>query len=199
MLRVPAGTLRTWEERYGVVSPQRTLGGHRLYSRSQIEQLRFVTAEMARGATAADAHRALAQHMVERTGEQRAEGRPRIPILIAERDEHSAELIEFLLGTEGFAVEVTLDADEAKHKFELVHPDLVIVEFLLGGGDGEELLRWLKENGAERALVISELEAADRALRGGADAFLHKPVGHLELVSVVKDLLGLSAIVGEQE
>ena len=136
----------------------------------------------------------------KRTGrEQRAEGRPRILILIAERDEYSAELIEFLLRTEGFAVEVTLDADEAKHKFELVRPDLVIVEFLLGGGEGEALLRWLKENGAERALVISELDAADRALRAGADAFLRKPVGHLQLVSVVKDLLGFSAIVGEQE
>lgn len=200
MLGVPAATLRTWEERYGVLSPERTLGGHRLYSRSQIEQLRFVTAEMARGATAADAHRALAQRMVKPTGrEQRAEGRPRILILIAERDEYSAELIEFLLRTEGFAVEVTLDADEAKHKFELVRPDLVIVEFLLGGGEGEALLRWLKENGAEKTLVISELNAADRALRAGADAFLRKPVGHLQLVSVVKDLLGFSAIVGEQE
>jgi len=200
MLRVPAGTLRSWEERYGVVSPERTLGGHRLYSRSQIEQLRFVTAEMARGATAADAHRALEQRIVKRAGrEERAEGRPRILILIAERDEYSAELIEFLLRTEGLAVEVTLDVDEAKQKFELVRPDLVIVEFLLGGGEGEALVRWLKENGAERALVISELDAADRALRAGADAFLRKPVGHLQLVSVVKDLLGFSAIVGERE
>ena len=89
--------------------------------------------------------------------------------------------------------------NEAKQKFELVRPDLVIVEFLLGGGEGEALLRWLKENGAERALVISELDAADRALRAGADAFLRKPVGHLQLVSAVKDLLGFSAIVGEQE
>jgi DNA-binding transcriptional MerR regulator len=200
MLGVPAGTLRTWEERYGVVSPERTLGGHRLYSRRQIEQLRFVTAEMARGATAADAHRALAQRMVKRIErDQRAEGQPRILILIAERDEYSAELIEFLLRTEGFAVEVTLDADEAKRRFELLRPDLVIVEFLLGGAEGEALLRWLKENGAERALVVSELDAPDRALRAGADAFLRKPVGHLQLVSVVKDLLGLSAIVGEQE
>lgn len=57
---------------------------------------------MATGATAADAHRALAQRVVNPTGrEQRAEGRPRILILIAERDEYSAELIEFLLRTEG--------------------------------------------------------------------------------------------------
>jgi DNA-binding transcriptional MerR regulator len=200
MLGIPAGTIRTWEERYGVVSPERTPGGHRLYSRSQVEQLRFVTAEMARSATAADAHRALAERMVRRTrAEQPPDGRPRILILIAERDEYSAELIEFLLRTEGFAVETTIDPDQAKHKFALVRPDLVIVEFLLGGGQGEALLHWLKENGAERALVISELDAADRALRAGADAFLRKPVGHLQLVSAVKDLLGFSAIVGEEE
>jgi DNA-binding transcriptional MerR regulator len=199
MLRVLPATLRSWEERYGVVSPERTRGGHRVYSRSQIEQLRFVTAEIARGASAADAHRSLAQWtLTQRATEVGAPGRPRVLILVAERDEYSAELIEFLLRTEGFGVEVTLDADDARLLFLSTRPDLVIVEFLLGGGEGEVMCRWLKEQGAERVLVVSELDVADRALRAGADAFLRKPAGHLQLVSIVKDLLRLSAVVGDQ-
>ena len=44
-------------------------------------------------------------------------------------------------------------------------------------------------------LAISVLEARDEALAAGADAFLQKPFDPLELVSTVKDLLGVSALV----
>jgi DNA-binding transcriptional MerR regulator len=196
MVGVPAATLRTWEERYGTIIPERTPGGHRLYSRTQVEQLQFIVAGMARGASAADAHRALARESVTQTERRRAvQAGARILILVAERDEYTAELIEFLLRTEGYAVEVALDVDEAKRRFELTWADLVIVEFLVGGGEGETLCRWLKDHGAWSILVLSELDAADRVLSAGADAFLRKPVGHLQLVSTVKDLLRASALV----
>ena len=42
MLDIPAATIRNWEERYGLVKPERSDGGHRLYTRAQVEQLRFV-------------------------------------------------------------------------------------------------------------------------------------------------------------
>jgi DNA-binding transcriptional MerR regulator len=60
MLGLPPATLRTWEERYAAVSPSRTPAGQRLYSRHQVEELRFITAEMDKGMSAADAHRLLA-------------------------------------------------------------------------------------------------------------------------------------------
>ena len=63
MLDVPASTLRAWEERYSVVTPSRSGGAQRLYSRTQVEQLRFVKAQMDSGASAADAHRLLAQDL----------------------------------------------------------------------------------------------------------------------------------------
>jgi DNA-binding transcriptional MerR regulator len=37
MLGIPPATLRTWEERYGLPVPERSPGGHRLYSRDQTE------------------------------------------------------------------------------------------------------------------------------------------------------------------
>lgn len=42
-------TLRAWERRYGLVVPQRTDKGHRLYSEAQIEQLRTIADWVARG------------------------------------------------------------------------------------------------------------------------------------------------------
>ena len=62
MLEIPVATIRNWEERYATIVPERSPGGHRLYSRDQVEQLRFVAAEVSRGLSAADAHRLLAEH-----------------------------------------------------------------------------------------------------------------------------------------
>ena len=61
MLGVPPARLRTWEERYGVVVPERSAGSQRLYSRDQLGQLGFVCRQMQQGLSAADAHRALAE------------------------------------------------------------------------------------------------------------------------------------------
>ena len=49
MLGVPTATLRNWEDRYGLVTPERSAGGHRLYSRRQVEQLRFLPRRMEQG------------------------------------------------------------------------------------------------------------------------------------------------------
>src|SRR4030042_4443213 len=38
-----AATLRAWERRYGLLKPQRSPGGHRLYSRQDIEQLKWLS------------------------------------------------------------------------------------------------------------------------------------------------------------
>jgi DNA-binding response OmpR family regulator len=42
---------------------------------------------------------------------------------------------------------------------------------------------------------VSAVEAQDAAIDAGADAFLHKPLHPLQLVSTVRDLLGSSAFL----
>jgi DNA-binding transcriptional MerR regulator len=61
MLDLPPATIRTWETRYGLVVPQRTTGGQRLYTREQVDELRFLKEAIGRGARPADAHRLLAE------------------------------------------------------------------------------------------------------------------------------------------
>ncbi len=62
LLDVPVATIRTWEKRYGFVVPARTRGGQRVYSREQLEQLRFVAARVAEGMRPAEAYRLLREH-----------------------------------------------------------------------------------------------------------------------------------------
>lgn len=55
LLGVPAPTLRSWERRYGLPLTARSAGGHRRYSPVDLEQLRLMRDEVARGRAAADA------------------------------------------------------------------------------------------------------------------------------------------------
>ena len=197
MLGIAAATIRNWEERYGSIVPERSAGGHRLYSRDQIEQLRFVTAEVSRGLSAADAHRLLAEqseggHPLVNDGRS---GGPRLLVLLAERDPVAADLAQFFLRTEGYEVSLALTVGDAEQQWFDSRPQLAIVELMISGGEGSQLCRRLKQHDAGAVLAISVLQARDEALAAGADAFLQKPLDPLELVSTVKDLLGASALV----
>jgi DNA-binding transcriptional MerR regulator len=198
MLGIPAWTVRNWEERYGLVKPERSGGGHRLYTRAQVEQLRFVKERLDRGLQPAEAHRLLAEQL-DGGGDFRPmderEPPPRLLILLAERDPYAAELAEFFLQTEGYEVVLALDADDAARKFEQLSPQLAVIELLISGGTGAELCHRLKEAGVPVCLAISTLDARDQALAAGADAFLQKPLEPLQFVSTVKDLLGKSAFL----
>lgn len=197
MVGVPAATLRNWEERYGLIRPERSGGGHRLYSRSQVEQIGFLAAQLETGMQAADAHRLLAERLAAGTAMTTGEARePTLLVLVAERDPYAAEFAEFFLRTEGYRVERVFDAAAAERAEEEQTPQLVVVEWLLGGGGGgRELCRRVKERGVAACLVVSSLDAREEALALGADAFLQKPLDPLRFVSTVKDLLGRSAFL----
>jgi DNA-binding transcriptional MerR regulator len=202
MLGVPVATLRTWEDRYRQVVPARNVSGHRLYSRDQVEQLRFVRARMSEGASVADAHRLLAER-AERAGAgahpvaswpQRA---PRMLIQLAESDAYAAEFEEHFLKAEGFEVEVTLTESAAREAFAAARPGVVIIEVLISGGTGLELCRYFREHAEAAIVVVSAVEAMDAAVEAGADAFLRKPLDPLQLVSTVRDLVRSSAMLTE--
>ena len=197
MLDVPVATLRTWEDRYGQVVPGRSPGGQRLYTRLQVEQLKFVRAQMSDGASAADAHRLLAERTEAGTplAAARAEPAPQLLILLAESDPYAAEFQEYFLKTEGFDVEVTLTESAAREAFAAASPAVAIVEFLISGGVGLELCRSFKQRSGVAVVAVSVVEAQDAAMDAGADAFLLKPLDPLQLVSTVKDLLRRSAFL----
>jgi CheY-like chemotaxis protein len=190
--------LRSWEERYGVVEPERTEGGRRLYSRDDVQHLRFVRDAIAQGFSAADAHRLLREWLQDRDPPPAGAQQPPSPdllVLLAERDPYGAELSEYFLRTEGYVVELALSAGEAERAFRDHPPAMAIVELLISGGAGADLCARLKQLAPVPVLAISSLDAREQALAAGADAFLQKPLDPLQLVSAVKDLLGKSALV----
>jgi len=197
MLDIPASTIRAWEERYEVVTPDRSEGAQRVYSRNQVEQLRFIKAKMEVGVSAADAHRLLAQELqAGRLPAAVREPSASLPplILLAERDPYAADLAEYFLRTEGYDVCVALDANQAKLLFQERSPDLVIIDLLLSGGAGFRLCREFAAEAGAQVLAVASIDSAGEALSSGAAAFLQKPLQPLKLVSTVRDLLGTSAL-----
>jgi CheY-like chemotaxis protein len=193
MLDVPAATLRAWEDRYGVVVPERSAGGQRLYTRSQIEQLTFIQATMESGSSAADAHRVLGNRVAAGQGIVPAALTDSILVLLAERDPFAGEIAEYLLRTEGFEVMLALNADESRMFYEDRKPAVVVLDLMISGGRGMSLCKSLADQGA-RVIAVSTLEQRERAVDAGADAFLRKPLEALQLISAVRDLLGTSAM-----
>jgi DNA-binding transcriptional MerR regulator len=195
MVRVRPATLRTWEERYGIVQPVRSAGGHRLYSRRDIERLRFVADRVREGISPGDAHRLLS----ETAGNlplPAGDAGDRIVILLAERDPYAARFAEYFLKTEGFEVVLAMDAADAAAALTEERPQLAIIDLLISGGAGLELCRDVHARGIP-VLAVSSVAARDAALEAGAGAFLDKPLEPLQLVSAVKDLLGRSAFLRE--
>jgi len=201
MLDIPASTIRAWEERYEVVRPGRSEGSQRVYSRNQVEQLRFIKAKMEVGVSAADAHRLLSQELeAGRLPVAVRQPRTGVPplILLAERDPYAADLAEYFLRTEGYDVCVALDATQATLLFQERSPNLVIIDLLISGGAGFRLCREFAAAAGAQVLAVASIDSTSEALSSGAAAFLHKPLRPLKLVSTVRDLLGTSALVRAQ-
>ena len=200
MLNLPTSTLRAWEERYSVITPIRSEGSQRLYSRTQVEQLRFIKTRMDAGASAADAHRLLSQdlaaeHIPAAPAEPDAAAKPLV--LMAERDSYAANLAEYFLRTEGYEVAFASDAGQAVLQFDERAPDLVIIDLLISGGAGFRLCSEFAAKGTTQVVAVSAIDSADEAMRVGAAAFMRKPLDPLTLVSTVRDLLGTSALARE--
>jgi DNA-binding transcriptional MerR regulator len=199
MLDVPTSTLRAWEERYGVVTPERSHGSQRLYSRGDIEHLRFIKAQIDGGVSAADAHRILDQALrAGRLPTGAPAPRDRRPlIMIAERDPYAADLAEYFLRTEGYEVCLALDARQATLLFQERSPELVVLDLLISGGAGFRLCGEFAAKAGVVVVAVASIDAAHEALRAGAAAFLNKPLESLVLVSTIRDLLGTSVLSRE--
>jgi DNA-binding response OmpR family regulator len=97
------------------------------------------------------------------------------------------------LKREGFAVDATGDGDEGKWFAETNDYDLILLDLMLPGCDGLEILRSLRAAGklAQVLLLTARDEVADR-VRGldlGADDYLVKPFAIAELMARVRALI----------
>ena len=115
-------------------------------------------------------------------------------ILIVDDDANIAELIELYLTKECFQCMQAHDGEEALKKNASFQPDLILLDIMLPGLDGLTILKMVKNDPAlRRAGVImvtaksTELDAVV-GLDHGADDYIAKPFGIMELISRVKAL-----------
>jgi DNA-binding transcriptional MerR regulator len=124
MLDLSAATIRTWETRYALITPQRSEGGQRLYSRDQVEQLRFVKDQLATGRRPGEAHRLLS----ERVARGDSFGGTRLRVLLAESRLGAARVLRELLGVEGFEVLLAADPEKAAQAYDELSPAIVVID-----------------------------------------------------------------------
>lgn len=116
-------------------------------------------------------------------------------VLIAEDDDLIAELVEYKLRLEGFEVSLVHDGAEAWERLQADCPDLVILDGMLPGMDGLEILRRIREtDGIPDVPVVMltarrlEQDIVD-GLRLGASDYLVKPFMPEELMARIMRLL----------
>ena len=119
-------------------------------------------------------------------------------ILIVEDNPDLAYGLRTGLEIEGYDVQVAEDGETGLDRARAWGPDLVMLDLMLPGMDGYRVLRTLREGGSDVPVLIltARGEEADKVLgfRLGADDYVTKPCGVLELLARVGALLRRSRI-----
>ena len=114
-------------------------------------------------------------------------------VLLVEDDERLAELIAEYLGRNGIELHWVRRGDVAIEKTYELEPDLVVLDVMLPGTDGFEILRELRARGATLPVMIltARDEDFDRVvgLELGADEFIPKPVQPRVLLAHIRAML----------
>ncbi len=110
-------------------------------------------------------------------------------ILVIEDDQSIAEIIGILLRAEGFEVSYCADGNQAINAFEVVNPDLVLLDLMLPGRDGIEICRVIRESSGVPIVMLtarSETEHVVTGLEAGADDYIVKPIKNEELLARIR-------------
>lgn len=114
-------------------------------------------------------------------------------ILIIEDEASLRELIERELRGEGYVVESASDYISAETKIAGYNYDCILLDVMLPGGSGLDLLELLRGMGRrENVIIISARDSVDDRVQGlelGADDYLAKPFHMVELLARVRSVL----------
>ncbi len=128
-------------------------------------------------------------------------GEDRSSILVVEDSKTQAAVLQMMLKSEGYAVDVVHDAEEALERARGGGYDVVLMDIVLPGLSGLEACRVLKEDPATRAtpvvLVTQLTSAADMldGLQAGADSYVTKPYQKTQILDRIGRLLLHAVIV----
>jgi CheY-like chemotaxis protein len=114
-------------------------------------------------------------------------------ILICDNEEPLRALVRAAL--DGHEVYEALDGDESLERARTLRPDLMVLDMMMPGRSGLEVLEKLRTDpalaGIRVVMLTARAQASDQAAaeRAGADRFMIKPFSPLRLAAVVEELL----------
>jgi two-component system, OmpR family, response regulator ResD len=127
----------------------------------------------------------------------------RMRLLIVEDDEKLVRALERGLEREGYGVEVARTGDEGLERAGEDDYDAVVLDLMLPGLDGLEVMRRVRADDRASAIILltAKGEESDRiiGLRLGADDYVVKPFSPAELVARVDAVLRRVDTVGVDE
>lgn len=111
-------------------------------------------------------------------------------VLIIDDDHAILEAMQLAIEDEGYEVTTTADGNNAVIKAKDFHPNIILLDLLLSGKDGTEIVTMLKKDTDTEDIPVILLSAhptaAQTAKNCGATGFLAKPFDVDELLELVK-------------
>jgi DNA-binding response OmpR family regulator len=122
-------------------------------------------------------------------------------VLLIEDEPNIAEAVSFLLSRDGLRVSHAAEGAAALVLLRQDPPDLVILDHMLPGLSGLEILTAIRANPESRDMPVMMLTARGRdremAERAGADRFMTKPFSNAEILAEVRAKLAPKGRVPE--
>lgn len=114
-------------------------------------------------------------------------------VLLIEDEVNIAEAIRFILSRDGLRVSHLADGLGALEAVRQDRPDLVILDHMLPGLSGLEILTAIRADPAISAIPVMMLTARGRdreaAERAGADRFISKPFSNADILAEVRAMM----------
>jgi len=110
-------------------------------------------------------------------------------VLVVDDDTALAEMIGIVLRGEGFEPSFCADGDSALAAFRSAKPDVVLLDLMLPGKDGNEVCRQIRaESGVPIIMLTAKSDTVDvvLGLESGADDYVSKPFKPKELVARIR-------------
>ena len=123
-------------------------------------------------------------------------------ILVVEDEESIADPLSYLLGREGYEVEVAADGRAGLAAFERGGADLVLLDLMLPGLPGTDVCRALRARSAVPIIMLTAKDSEVDKVVGlelGADDYVTKPYSSAELLARVRAVLRRGAETGEAD
>ena len=117
-------------------------------------------------------------------------------VLVVDDDESLLDIVEHVERREGFRTDRAVDGPEALRKAEALMPDLILLDFMLPGKGGYEVVRELQAtgNGGIPVIVITGRQLDDKQialvrLESNVKEFLTKPLRPAVLAALIHSIL----------